>query len=243
MKIFKMIKKLFLKERASSEEYVRFLKKCGVLVGEDVVIFRPFNTVIDVQNPHLLSIGNHVMLTGPVTILTHDYSWSVLKRKYGVICGNQRKTIIGNNVFIGWGSIILGGSTIGNNVIIGAGSVVSGVIESDSVYAGNPARKIMSLDEFYGRRQQRQLDEAYTYVIEYKKRFGYYPSEDKLDEYFYLFSNGYNLNIKFEQKMKLLMNEEYSCDMLKGVKKQFDDYGKFIEYVKRRTKEENNQEA
>lgn len=40
-------------------------------------------------------------MTGPVTILTHDYSWSVLKKKYGIIYGNQRKTVIGNNVFIG----------------------------------------------------------------------------------------------------------------------------------------------
>ena len=194
MKIYKLIRKIFLKERASSEDYIHFLKKCGVFVGEDVVIFRPFNTVIDVQNPHLLSIGNHVMITGPATILTHDYSWSVLKRKYGVICGNQRRTVIGNNVFIGWGSIILGGSIIGDNVIIGAGSVVSGVINSDSVYAGNPAKKIMSLEEYYAKRKQRQLDEAYTYANEYKKRFGAYPSEDKLDEYFYLFSYGHNLN-------------------------------------------------
>lgn len=42
-------------------------------------------------------------MTGPVTILTHDYSWSVLKKKYGIIYGNQRKTVIGNNVFIGGG--------------------------------------------------------------------------------------------------------------------------------------------
>ena len=49
-------------------------------------------------------------MTGPVTILTHDYSWSVLKKKYGIIYGNQRKTVIGNNVFIGGGATILGGS-------------------------------------------------------------------------------------------------------------------------------------
>lgn len=50
-------------------------------------------------------------------------------------------------LFIGMRSITLQGTTIGDNVIIGAGSVVFGKVESNSVYAGNPARKICSLDE------------------------------------------------------------------------------------------------
>lgn len=97
------IKKLVLGHRASSEAYINFLRKQGIKVGTNVKLYRPFNTTIDFQNPHLLTIGNDVQITGPVTILTHDYSWSVLKKKYGYIYGNQRKTEIGNNVFIGWG--------------------------------------------------------------------------------------------------------------------------------------------
>lgn len=54
---------------------------------------------------------------------------------------NPHLLIIGNNVFIGGGATILGGSHIGDNVIIGANSVVSGNVDSNSVYAGNPARK------------------------------------------------------------------------------------------------------
>ena len=46
---------------------------------------------------------------------------------------------IGNNVFVGSGSIILPGVTIGNNVIVGAGSVVRTDIPDDSVVTGNPA--------------------------------------------------------------------------------------------------------
>ena len=71
--------------RATSISYIEHLKKIGVRVGNDVILFRPMNTTIDIQNPHLLKIGSHVMITGPVTILTHDYSWSVLKKKYGEI--------------------------------------------------------------------------------------------------------------------------------------------------------------
>lgn len=148
MSLKNKIKYLILGYRATAETYIKYLRSKGVKVGENVKIFRPFNTTIDVQNPHLLTIGNDVQITGPVTILTHDYSWSVLKKKYGIIYGNQRKTVIGNNVFIGWGATILGGSHIGDNVIIGANSVVSGNVDSNSVYAGNPARKLMTLEEY-----------------------------------------------------------------------------------------------
>ena len=50
-------------------------------------------------------------------------------------CG---KVTIGNNVFIGYGVIILPGVTIGDNVIIGAGTVVRRDILDDSMAIGNP---------------------------------------------------------------------------------------------------------
>ena len=226
-----IIKKLILRERASSEEYIKYLKKRGVEIGEDVVFFRPFNTTIDVQNPHLLTIGNHVMITGPVTVLTHDYSWCVIKRKYGVILGNQRKTQIGDNVFIGWGATILAGSIIGNNVIIGAGSIVSGHCENDSVYAGNPARRIMSLDEYFKKRKAKQFQEAVDYILEYNNRFGEWPDEQKLDEYFFLFSSDPRNVDSFSRKMKLMMNEEVSYQELQREERQFGSYEQFLEYV------------
>lgn len=52
---------------------------------------------------------------------------------------------IGNNVWIGGGSIILPGVTIGDNVTIGAGSVVTKSIPSDSLAVGNPARVVRKL--------------------------------------------------------------------------------------------------
>lgn len=64
----------------------------------------------------------------------------------------MRPVTIGDNVFIGWGATILPGAIIGENTIIGAGAVVSGFIEPDSVYTGNPAKKLMTIDEFYNRR-------------------------------------------------------------------------------------------
>lgn len=232
------IKIWLLGYKATEESYIRHLKKIGVKVGKNVRIYRPFNTTIDIQNPHLLTIGNDVQITGPVTILTHDYSWCVLKKKYGYIYGNQRKTVIGNNVFIGWGATILGGSHIGNNVIIGANSVVSGTVESNSVYAGNPARKLMSLEEFKEKRKKKQLEEAKDYVLEYKKRFGKFPPEEDLDEYFYLF-NPSKLFDKFKRQLELVNNFNDSLTNLYETKKQFDSYEDFLKYCYQSTKENN----
>ena len=50
--------------------------------------------------------------------------------------------IIGNNVWIGGGAIILPGVTIGDNVVIGAGSVVTKDIPSNKIAYGNPCKVI-----------------------------------------------------------------------------------------------------
>lgn len=50
--------------------------------------------------------------------------------------------IIGDNVWIGGGAIILPGVTIGNNVVIGAGSIVTKSIPDNSVALGNPCRVV-----------------------------------------------------------------------------------------------------
>lgn len=50
--------------------------------------------------------------------------------------------IIGDNVWIGGGAIIMPGVTIGSNVVIGAGSVVCKDIPDDVIAFGNPCRVI-----------------------------------------------------------------------------------------------------
>jgi virginiamycin A acetyltransferase len=52
--------------------------------------------------------------------------------------------LIGNDVWVGKGAIILAGSTIPDGVVIGANSVVLPSFEFDAycIYAGNPVRRI-----------------------------------------------------------------------------------------------------
>ena len=52
---------------------------------------------------------------------------------------DTRDTIIGNDVWLGYGAIVCPGARIGNGAIIGAGSVVRGQVPDYAVVAGNPA--------------------------------------------------------------------------------------------------------
>lgn len=172
--------------KRSSQTYIRFLRKQGVSIGQGTVFYEPLSNVVDTTTPHILSIGDNVRITRGVVILTHDYSWSVLAGVYGECLGGIAPVTIRDNVFIGMDAHILKGVTIGNNVIIGAGSVVTSDCESNSVYAGNPARKIMTLEEFYYKKKKRSSLEA----EEVAKRIKYLPTQQQkriLSEYSYLF--------------------------------------------------------
>lgn len=225
--------------KSSSEKYIEHLKKRGVKVRDGVNIFRPANTTIDLQNPHMLEIGDYVQITGPVTILTHDYSWSVLKRKFGEVVGNQNNVIIGDNCFIGWGATILAGTTIGDNVIIGANSVVKGKLDADSVYAGNPAKKIMTLEEFYIKRKNKQENEAINYINRFINTYKKEPTADDLNEYFFLFSNKIDDNNKRTiNQIKCMGNEKFTKKILEKNTPKYSSFEELLIKAKVRGKNE-----
>lgn len=225
-----LIKKIRKKENASSEDLLNYLRKKGAQIGEDVLVYDPQNTVIDKTNPWLLTIGDHVRITSGVTILTHDYAWSVLKRCTGGIMGAQSPVTIGSNVFIGMKAIITRGVTIGDNVVIGAGSVVTKDCPSNGVYAGNPARQIMSIEAFFQKREARQFAEAKTLAIQYQQRFGKIPPREIFTEYFMLFSNVDEAknNAAFRKKMELLGNYDACLAYMDEHKPMFPDYETFL---------------
>lgn len=162
MKIIKKIKKILGIYKQS--DIIKELKENGCNIGEDLIIYAPQNVLIDMTSAKFISIGNNVQITDGCKILAHDYSYSVVANLKNELLRPQRKTIIGNNVFIGMNSVILMGANIGNNVIIGAGSIVSGTIESNSVYAGNPAKKICTIDEYYLKLKENYEKSAYIYL-------------------------------------------------------------------------------
>ena len=122
-----------------NKKQLKALKKKGMVVGDN---FHMFNSEIDWEYCNLIAIGNNVTISSS-RLLTHD---ATTKKFIGYT--KLGRISIGNNVFIGHGSIILPGVTIGNNVIVGAGSVVRTDIPDDSVVCGNPATRICSTTEY-----------------------------------------------------------------------------------------------
>ena len=88
----------------------------GVVFGKN---FDTPDSTIDYCFGFLVTIGDNVTLSG-TTVLAHDGSTKKILGYSKV--GN---VVIGNNVFVGYGSIILPNVTIGDNVIVGAGTIVS----------------------------------------------------------------------------------------------------------------------
>lgn len=84
------------------------------------------------------------------------------------------------------------GTHVGDNVIIGAGSVCHGTLESDSVYAGNPAKRICSLEEYNRRCSEQYIDSAKEYARELQKALGRVPEINEMyDGFMPLFGRTY----------------------------------------------------
>lgn len=187
MNIKNLLKRIIDPNHYSSEAYIQYLRNSGVHIGEKTIVYAPRHTSIDIQKPHLISIGSYCKITTGVIILAHDYSISVARRVFGEFIGGTAPTKIGDNCFLGMNSIILPGTTIGNNCIVGAGSVVGGKYPDNVVIAGNPARVVCTLDEYYQKRKNRWVDDAKRCALEIYHNTGRLPTIEEMKDGFYWF--------------------------------------------------------
>ena len=140
--------------RRFTHQYVKYLTKLGVKFnGLPDNIDR--SAYFDPSDFSLYKLGNNVVISKDVLLLTHDYSITNAFRCVGEPYWKDNDAAhflegieIGDNSFIGARAVILPGTTIGKNVIIGACAVVKGHIEDNSVIVGNPGRRISSTEEY-----------------------------------------------------------------------------------------------
>jgi acetyltransferase-like isoleucine patch superfamily enzyme len=88
-----------------------------------------------------ISIGENCLIAANCQIIdsnAHSLSMENTSQRLHTV-DEPREIVIGNNVWIGTGTVILPGTTIGDGSVIGANSVVRGTVPALSVYGGNPA--------------------------------------------------------------------------------------------------------
>jgi acetyltransferase-like isoleucine patch superfamily enzyme len=89
-----------------------------------------------------IDIGDHVF-TGPYVYITdQNHGYADLDAPISVQSMPERPVRIGSGSWLGYGTVVLPGTTIGRHVVIGANSVVRGDIPDYSIAAGNPAKVI-----------------------------------------------------------------------------------------------------
>ena len=140
---------------------------------------------IDPSHCFLIEIGNNVTFSIRVTLLAHDASC------YNIIdYAKIGKIKIEDNVFIGANVTVLPNVVIGENSIIGAGSIVTKNIPANCVAAGNPAKVIMTLEE-YEKKLKNQMEKSEKFGEEYTMR--------------------QNVNDKKKEEMKNIINKSGIC--------------------------------
>ncbi len=135
------------------------LRRRGASIGENVDILD--NCIIDPDHCFHIKIGNNVTFAPNVHVLAHDAS---TKKFIGYT--KVKNTTIGNNVFVGAGSLILPGVKVGDNVIIAAGSVVIKDVPDNTVFGGNPAKQI-STTSTYLEKMKESMKSDNTFSDEY----------------------------------------------------------------------------
>ncbi|MCX8523561.1 acyltransferase [Chryseobacterium formosus] len=129
------------------EKGVAIYPKCRMETHNGGSIVIEENTNIG-QNFHIISgeqelrIGKNTTISGNVFItnLDHDYkeiNKHILEQKHFV-----KKTLIGENCFIGYGAAIQAGTVLGKQCIVGTNSVVYGSFPDYCVIVGAPAKII-----------------------------------------------------------------------------------------------------
>lgn len=138
-----------------------------------------------------VTIGNDVGLSHDVDLITHGFWYSILEGYPRVF----KEINIGNNVIIGWKTVIMSGVTIADNTVIGSHSTVTkSLLDTKAIYAGSPAKLIKHITE---PSQQEKHDMIRGLIDDFKDLMSYYdiPDFSINSKYPYLYINQLCINM------------------------------------------------
>lgn len=143
------------------EAQLQILKKLLGKMGKETVITPPFwcdygynitvgdyfysNHGMIITDGAKVVFGDHVFVAPNCCFTTAEHAIDPEMRKNGIEIA--KPITVGNNVWIGAGSVILAGVTIGDNTVIGAGSVVTKSIPAGVVAVGVPCKVMRKISE------------------------------------------------------------------------------------------------
>lgn len=112
-------------------------------IGRDVTIGETCKIQGSVYIADGCIIGNEVFI-GPNATLTND--------RHPPSGGKWSPVVVEDKVVIGANATIVAGVRLCEGCVIGAGSVVTEEVPSEQVWVGNPAKFLMTLEEYESRR-------------------------------------------------------------------------------------------
>lgn len=111
---------------------VRLHRRRGVRIGNDCFIGT--DVILETAFPHLIEIGDRVDIGMRTTMIAHQQ---------GEVADESKPSVrIGDDVFIGPGSMILPHVTIGDGAVVAAGSIVTTSVPPLMMVRGNPAAPV-----------------------------------------------------------------------------------------------------
>ncbi len=115
-----------------------------IVIGKNVT----FGDYVQLQSCNEIIIGDHVLFASRIYVGDSNHGiYSGDNQTDPAVPPNDRpldvgRIRIGNNAWIGTGAAIVGNVEIGEGTVIGANSVVTHDLDSYSIYAGAPAKKL-----------------------------------------------------------------------------------------------------
>ena len=116
-------------------------------IGRDVTIGETCKIQGSVYIADGCIIGNEVFI-GPNATLTND--------RHPPSGGKWSPVVVEDKVVIGANATIVAGVRLCEGCVIGAGSVVTEEVPSEQVWVGNPAKFLMTLEEYESRRDSNE---------------------------------------------------------------------------------------
>ena len=143
-RVYKRLLKLFAKHVPAHRIRQQLLRMAGYKIGEKAYIGEDLIIVDELNDKGRVRIGNRVAVAERVTlVVSSNPNFSKIRPFVKDIHGFIE---IGDDAWLGTGSIILPNVRIGIGAVVGAGSVVTKDVPDFTVVGGVPARVIKKID-------------------------------------------------------------------------------------------------